>query len=939
MIATRVSLNGAWQMQYSETAYTSKECPQEGGSWIENAVPGYWEDMTEAFRATPFGSQLRINPEFGGQRYPMTGDPPDMALPNIIGNFTYRRTFFWEGGDAVLQFEGAQNALSAWINGNYLGRHEGYSTPFSFAVPADHFLPGSNTIVLSVSNYGLTGYGGEPVSGLTNRAACLYTGGITGDVTLLQYISPLRDVSVRISEDLCTVEAEVEMAAEATLQWQVLDGSHILITGEANGDFVFSTEGLAHWSPENPKCYTLRLICGQAVLDRTFGVRRLTAKGNRLFLNQIPVYLRGVCEHCYYPETVHPTNDIGFYRNVIRKLKSLGFNFIRFHTYIPPEAYMQAADELGMLMQVESPNNTTLQQWHEILRFCRCHPAVVIYCCGNELLMDDPFIEHLRRCAQAVHTQTDGLFAPMSALRGLDYYFEAEPDIPIEPLPLPHNPRRIRTVSGFSDLLNTGGHSHLSYFSTRQTPASIDRWNTIYSKPLLIHELCIDGTYTDLSLKDRYVGTRIGNTEMFSSIEAHLQDKGILDRAPLYFRNSCQWQQRLRKYCFEKARLCHCTAGFDFLGPIDTHWHTFGYDVGMMNEFYELKPGETTENVLMYNSPTVLLNDLGTDRNFFAGDILQVQLLTSHYNAAPMENAVLKLQLTLEDSVLFQEEVTLVHVPNGCISPLHQLCVQLPHRNTPGKMELSAVLECGTLRVENRWELYLFPQTVAPDSKDLIISQGMDLQTLRGLMEQGKDVLLLGTEPFQSLRASFRMSLAGRTGGNLATTIADHPCLDGLPHEGFCGWQFRRLLENAYGVCFTDDVPFDPIVELVSTHKCAVKQAALFEYRVGRGRLLVCGLSFAQPDPNSREDVPPCEDTYIDSDPTFKRPDPAAVWLKNRLIAYASGDHFSPKYTLAPEQLTALANGTFLKAELNTNLAFNLNDITAVRGAKGDSEA
>ena len=37
-------------------------------------------------------------------------------------------------------------------------------------------------------------------------------------------------------------------------------------------------------------------------------------------------------------------------------------------------------------------------------------------------------------------------------------------------------------------------------------------------------------------------------------------------------------------------RRCENMAGYDFLGPVDTHWHTFGYDVGMMNEFFELKP-------------------------------------------------------------------------------------------------------------------------------------------------------------------------------------------------------------------------------------------------------------------------------------------------------------------------------------------------------------
>ena len=133
----------------------------------------------------------------------MTGEAPDMALHNIVGNFFYRRTFRHTKNSAPGQiyFEGVQNAASVWLNGVYLGRHEGYSTPFAFDIPKDILRNGENEVVLSVSNTDLCGYEGEIVSGLTNRAANQYTGGITGKVELRIYASPLRDAAVLISED------------------------------------------------------------------------------------------------------------------------------------------------------------------------------------------------------------------------------------------------------------------------------------------------------------------------------------------------------------------------------------------------------------------------------------------------------------------------------------------------------------------------------------------------------------------------------------------------------------------------------------------------------------------------------------------------------------------------------------------------------------------
>ena len=140
------SLNGSWEMDYTTEAYTDNRMPQFSGFSVENAVPGYWEDMTDSFLLAPFFRKLRINPEYGIQRYPMTGWAPDMALPNIIGNFFYRRSFQYDGGylPCAIHFEGVQNTLRLWLNGQYLGCHTGYSTPFDIPVPPKYIASDVN---------------------------------------------------------------------------------------------------------------------------------------------------------------------------------------------------------------------------------------------------------------------------------------------------------------------------------------------------------------------------------------------------------------------------------------------------------------------------------------------------------------------------------------------------------------------------------------------------------------------------------------------------------------------------------------------------------------------------------------------------------------------------------------------------------------------------
>ncbi len=914
MLYSALSLNGAWRMDYSEEKYTSETLPEFKGNLVENAVPAYWEDMTESFQKTTFFRNLRINPEYGIQRYPIADTCPDMALPNIMGNFFYKRTFVCEGIEksATLYFGGVMNAASVWLNGRFLGRHEGYSAPFELEIPEGLLYDGENTIVLSVSNHRLEGFDSQPVSGITSRAASEYSGGVTDLIELRVYSSPLRDVAVLIPEDCRSAEVKISATDNVSIEWAVLDGANVLKNGEADGNFSFDTDGLEYWSPENPKLYTLRVSCGDATLEKKFGVRRLTVDGVHFRLNGEPYYLRGVCEHCYYPETVHPNHDLNFYRNVIKKLKELGFNYIRFHTHIPAKEYMQAADELGMLMHVESPNNTTFEEWKYIVDFCRKHTSTVIYCCGNELQLYDDFLEHLNKCADEVHEKTDSLFSPMSALRGLEYAFSNEPDKMGEVVkePMSHNPRRFEYANKFCDLYNSYTSGHHSYASTDCNIEKVDSWSEIYGKPRLSHEICIDGTYTDLSLKERYKGTLIGNTEMFSSLEKHLEDKGLLSKAPIYFKNSCEWQRRVRKYCFEAVRRGKNIAGYDFLGPIDTHWHTFGYDVGMMNEFYELKPSESIRNVRMYNSPTVLLTDLGKKTNFESGESLNCKILTSCYGVMSLEDAILTVRLEMDGKVIKRERIDVSGTEGGKISELCEFSAELPTVERPAEMKLSVTLDALNCYAENEWELYLYPETEAVcDFGDLVVANRMGEDELIRHLEEGRDVVIFGSEPFQSNALSFKIALAGRTSGNLATVINDHPILRDLPHDGFCSWQFEGLMEGGRAVILESDrVEFDPIIEVVSSHKNVIRQAALVEYEALNGRMLVCGFKF-------NDNI-------------------AARWLKKQIIEYALSDNFAPKIKIDKEGLSSLIHGRVVKGAENTNFAFNPNDKTAVRQKK-----
>ena len=978
-----VSLDGEWEMAYRPYAHEVVNYPEFTGVKVANAIPGYWEDMVPAFRSAGMKDEFRVNPLYERQRFPISGWADDTTLPNIYGCFYYRRTIDLPTThnsqlttlNSILAFEGVRNQVHVWINGRFVAFRAGFSTPFELEIPHGVLRNGKNEIVLAVSNNPNLGYG-DYVSGLTTRSVFRSTGGVNGKLELRFPRNGLGDVYVTTAKDLKTFTVHVgglNSRAERVdvVVYEIKDGDRVLAKGEASGDFTLSTEGYDFWSPENPKRYDLSLTTPQGVYRQKFGIRRLVAVGEKFRLNGKPVYLRGVTEHCYFPTTIHLPRDIGYYRMITAKRKELGFNFVRFHTFVPPVEYLEATDELGMVVHIESPNFVSEPEFAAIIAFARRHPSVVIYCTGNETRIDRLAEAYLKDIAEMVHKRTDSLFSPMSAMRGIEYQLMPGLD-PVVPKPFKHNAERMSRIAPFCDMFTSYQLGLTSYESlNRGTSADLDAWGDAYcGRPRTSHEICIDSSYIDFGLEKLYPpDSPILKTGLFSEPRRMLTEKGLIDRADVYFRNSCEWMRRIRKFTFEKLRAADRVAGYDFLGDINTHWHTFGYSVGMMDEFYRLKPGETVENVLRYNSAAVLLADLGSDFNVTAGEKKRVKFSISNY-ADEVSNGILRVSLVAchagggfnaearnrtlarasasrtacgrgicasgarvcsepsraqasaerrreaEHGVeVWKREGACPHAPCGELTSLGEFEVEVPTDEMPRKYLLRAQLVGGQATAENEWEIYAFPHSSTPpllhSSTTPRVVSDISRDDLVAAMERGERVLLLGAGPFKSLPTTYRIGMAGRTSGNYATVIkAGHPALKGFPHEGFCGWQFRRLMEGGRAVQLESGVPFDPIIDVASPVKFPIRQAALFEYRVGAGRLVVC--SFA-----------------------FGAGDPAAAWLRARLEEYAAGDSFEPSESLTAAQLRDVIDAPLLSGAQNSNRARNPGDPSSnVRAGK-----
>ena len=105
-----------------------------------------------------------------------------------------------------------------------------------------------------------------------------------------------------------------------------------------------------------------------------------------------------------------------------------------------------------------------------------------------------------------------------------------------------------------------------------------------------------------------------------------------------------------------------------------------------------------------------------------------------------------------------------------------------------------------------------------------------------------------------------------------------HPALAEFPTESFGDWQWQDLLQNSEALII-DDAPaeFRPIVQFVPDFNNNKKLSAIFEAKVGKGKLIVSTLNLQKNIENRRE----------------------AKQLLHSLLAYMKSDEFLPTNMLA----------------------------------------
>ena len=129
-------------------------------------------------------------------------------------------------------------------------------------------------------------------------------------------------------------------------------------TWDANGgqaEVEVDMSGAKLWDEFAPNLSELTVKLGDDERTVRFGMREFAAQGTQFTLNGRPVFLRGTLECSVLPLTGYPPTDVPAWQRIYRIMKSYGLNYIRFHSWCPPEAAFAAADLEGIMIQAEGP--------------------------------------------------------------------------------------------------------------------------------------------------------------------------------------------------------------------------------------------------------------------------------------------------------------------------------------------------------------------------------------------------------------------------------------------------------------------------------------------------------------------------------------------------------------------------------------------------------
>lgn len=479
------SFNYGWKFAAFEFANQSKvdSFRKLGTGWNDQFIIEQINEKDNADNAQPLllSEELKLlkNKTWQIVNLPHIAFPEPLVIVKPREGIAYYKKEFaipvsQKGKCISIEFEGAMQVSDIWVNGNYKGKFSGGYLPFEVDITGSVRYDKSNSIVVKVQNKANPVVPpGKPVEKLD----FIYYSGIYRDVWL-HIKNPLHisnsitankiaggGVFVTypvVSKESATIEIQthVENIKNASSSFVIeqelqnnrgkivaLTTSNINVLQANTNKHYLQTIQLKNpglWHPDHPELYLLitKIKNGQQVVDekRTrIGIRsiRITAEKG-LLINGEPFLITGTNRHQNYPYIGNAISNEASYRDAWL-IKAAGMNAVRTAHYPPDPSFLDAADELGILIidcipgwqffnKQQAFTDHVMQDIRQTIRRDRNHPSVFLW----EVSLNETYPSAEFRCQQAEVAKSEWHGSENFYTSGDSYYTKACWDVPYD---------------------------------------------------------------------------------------------------------------------------------------------------------------------------------------------------------------------------------------------------------------------------------------------------------------------------------------------------------------------------------------------------------------------------------------------------------------------------------------------------------------------------
>lgn len=868
--AARHSLHGTWQFSLDSLNVGETE------GWYQHDLP-YSIHLPGSVDEGSFGKK-HVN---GTPLY--DGRPETYRLARrftYIGPAWYRKEVYispdWKDKQVFMDLERCMWQTKVWVNTTYAGENHSLCAPHRYELT--RFLkPGKNMISIRIDNSPQVNLGSWS-HGYSPEIQTIWNG-IIGKMDLYA-VSPVhvKDIQVypSFSEQRLTVKLHLHDPSgngiSGNLKFSIRDKDLAILSHKEKLRNFDSSEPLVvtiplkgklkPWDECTPQLYTLRLEASLGKQEPehkelVFGLRDLKSEGGRFVLNGTRIMLRGEHDAGSFPLTGYPSMDKKEWIRIYTIAKQYGFNHFRFHSWCPPKAAFEAADEMGIILQ---PELTLFSQtWEHTLigedeardAFLKSelkqlldtygnHPSFGLMCMGNELKGDPSVLEEW--VAWGKQYDPRHLYAGSANLEAMKRY---------EPL---KGDEYMVAHSGQVD----GKHvsRRMGNFNTEKPNTVKDYAHTLVAPytawPIISHEAGQWAVYPDFREIEKFKGVLLPrNLEVFRS---KLEEKGMLDQAADFVQASGKLSVLLYREEIERLLRTPNMGGFQILDLHDFPGQGSAL-VGILNQFWETKGLTTPEEFRQSCNDVTLLLKM-PKRTWLNSERFTAELVVPNYTSAALSDFTVNWKIVQGIKVLKEGILSRNRLNQGDVHAIGTLAFDLSAVEDASR--LTVVLEEASRKVSNAYDIWVYPareNSAVPEG--VILATQVD-GTLLQQLQRGASVLLVTdqlpdtekmtfTTPFWS---TIMFNYQVKTMGILCNPA--HPVFSDFPTDFHTNWQWWELVHDARALRLNKTAAsYRPVLQVIDHAVRNDKLGAIVETKIGKGKLILCTLDILS-DPGER---------------------------------------------------------------------------------------